>query len=137
MIEYMRRVSNVCITEQGLYHQGKIPNTYDGPYLIVEVVHSIVFASEEGNLMVFTCNPPPAKDENGAVAPYEKSKVREVKATASNGDPTGTNEIHRIPQKLIDEIEARKVIIEKKPGGQSADMKPASLADPTPKPAPP
>lgn len=137
MMEYMRRVSNVCITEQGLYHEGKIPNSYDGPYLIVEVVHAIVFASEEGNIMTFTCNPPKAKDENGAVVDYEKNKVREIKATANNSNVATNKEIHRIPQKVIDEVDARKLVIEKAPTGAASEMPRAMVADPTPVASPP
>jgi hypothetical protein len=83
--ELKRKVSIVSITEEGLYHEGELPSDYDGAYLDIEVVHSIMFIDEGGNFQTFLCAAPVAKNSAKAETPYAISKMKMIEA------PTGTS----------------------------------------------
>lgn len=117
MIEYKRKCSKVVLTELGLYHWNQAPEGYDGASLVVEVVHKIVFVDFDGNITALACNPPKAKNSQGAFAPYPPQEVYTITAEAStvqNGeeDPDYIEGTHYLPQKLIDEAEARIATME-------------------------
>ena len=116
MIEYKRKVSYVHVTELGLYHQGQLPNGYTGPYLTVEVVHSVIFVKEPSNdIEVFKCNPPKAKDSAGAVVDYDPSKIQYIVAdTLEPSEDTSKDRAkHIFTAKMKTEVEARIAAMEK------------------------
>jgi hypothetical protein len=109
MIEIKRKVSSCILTEQGLYHVGQIPTSYQGAYLTIEVTHVILFADDNGNLQVYTCNPPKVKNSDGSFAPFPANGVTTVEAETNENDIAGQ---HRLPLVLKNEVNARIAIIE-------------------------
>jgi len=120
MIEIKRKVSNVLITELGLYHVGQIPTSYTGPHLTVEVVHTVLFADDNGNLQVFSCNPPKAKNSDGSYAPFPEESVFYIEADVYEQDTPGRL---RLPAALKTEVDARIALIEKELGSDGKPVR--------------
>lgn len=98
--ELKRKVSIVSITEDGLYHDGELPVGYDGAYLNVEVVHSIMFVDERGNFQTLLCAAPDARNSGGDVAPYKISDMQLIEAqTGGSYSAQGaTTYTHYLPE---------------------------------------
>lgn len=50
--EYSRVVSNVSITEEGVFKSGQVPTTYGGARLDLQVVHSVSMINARGELQI-------------------------------------------------------------------------------------
>lgn len=119
MVEYKRKCSRVILTEDGLYHEGHVPSSYSGASLSIEVVHRILFIGFNGDIQVFACNPPKAKNSAGQEIPYPENAVYVVTAEASpaggDGDIPFKDGAHYLPASLIQEADARIAALEKDP----------------------
>lgn len=113
MMEIKRKVSEVVVTEEGLFHKGQTPSDYEGPELTVEVVHAIVFADESGgNLMTFTCSAPKAMNSSRAEVPYDPGQMTVIDAPVSENFGSGTAYAHRLPQVVKEKVEGHIQLIE-------------------------
>ena len=51
--EYGRVVSNVIITDEGVYQEGQIPDTYGGAQLSIQCVHAVLMVNAKAELVIF------------------------------------------------------------------------------------
>lgn len=64
MIEYLRRVETVHVTEQGIYLEGEVPDDYSGSILTMEVPHEVILVDESGQLVQQLFSPPKSLDKD-------------------------------------------------------------------------
>ena len=65
-IECCRYVSNVTLTEEGMFIQGDVPTNVQGTAeLDLEVVHEVHMAAPNGEVMVLRFNVPPVYENSG------------------------------------------------------------------------
>ncbi len=117
--ELKRKVSIVSITEEGLFHENEMPAGYDGAFLNVEVVHSIMFVDEFSNFHTLLCAAPKAKNSARVETPYKKNLMKMIEAPAGEKnytDETGETYDHFLPEalktKMNKKIEDIKTITE-------------------------
>lgn len=113
MIEIKRKVSEVVVTEDGLFHKGQVPSDYTGPQITVEVVHAIVFADESGHhLTTFTCYAPKAMDNSRAEKAYDPGQMKTIEPPTAESFGSDSSYTHRYPSSLKTFVDGHIAFIE-------------------------
>lgn len=86
--EHNRVVSDITLTEEGIFHIEQLPDDISGAELDVEIVHEVQFSDRAGNLIALHFNVPKAMDEDRNVADYE-GKTRKFSDSGDNTMPSG------------------------------------------------
>lgn len=87
--EHNRVTSLITVTEEGIFHDGQVPNDVAGSAeLDVDIVHEVQLSDREGNLIVLHFDVPKAMDSTRAEVPYE-AKARNFSDTGDNEMPSG------------------------------------------------
>lgn len=87
--EHNRVTSLITVTEEGIFHDGQVPEDVQGSAeLDVDIVHEVQLSDREGNLIVLHFDVPKAKDSSRAEVPYA-SKERKFSDTSDNEMPSG------------------------------------------------
>ncbi len=86
--EHNRVVSDITVTEEGIFHINELPDDISGAELDVEIVHEVQLSDREGNLIVLHFNVPQAMDEDRSLAAYA-NKTRNFSDPSSNTMPSG------------------------------------------------
>ena len=68
LVEYLRRVATVEVTEQGIYLKDEIPDNYAGAIITMDVVYEIILVKPNGELVQQLYAPKKPLDKEGKEA---------------------------------------------------------------------
>lgn len=82
--EHNRVVSEITVTEEGIFHKDQLPNDISGAELDVDIVHEVQLSDREGNLIVLHFNVPKAMDASRSETAY----ANKIRSFSDNNDNT-------------------------------------------------
>ena len=84
--EYQRIISEVSITDEGVYQKGQVPDTYGGAQLDLQVVHAVFMVNGQSELQIHEFEVPYPMDKTKKTGGRIMRDGKEVRA--KTGDST-------------------------------------------------
>ena len=114
MKEFIKRFTEVAVTEEGLFLSNDVPEDLTGSIFYVNVVHSYLFVDNNGNLHPMFLKAPDVMDSDRNIVPYPLSEIQEsiVPVTTNDVYVVGDDYQHAFPTALKNKAQGNKTAME-------------------------